>query len=118
MNSESENQTMRGVNLDECTEVTMDDLCQTCRVDQTVVISLIDEGIAEPNSREESPWRFSGSALPLIARAIRLQRDLDLNAAGVAFALDLLDEIEQLKKEIVLFKDNFSDERRGHHDDS
>ena len=104
MNSKTDNQTISGIILDEFTEVTMDDLCQTCRVDQTVVVSLIEEGIVEPNSRDESPWRFSGTALPVIARAIRLQRDLELNPAGVAFALDLLDEIEQLRKQINLIE--------------
>jgi len=104
MNSKSERQTIRGIVLDEFTEVTMDDLCRTCRVDQTVVISLIEEGIVEPHSRDETPWRFSGSALPLVVRAIRLQRDLELNPAGVAFALDLLDEIDRLRQQIKLIK--------------
>lgn len=107
MNSKSDDHTISGIILDEFTEVTLDDLCQTCRVDKTVVISLIEEGIVEPNSRDESPWRFSGNALPLIARAIRLQRDFELNPAGVAFALDLLDEIEQLRKQIGIIKSNF-----------
>lgn len=106
MNSKSDNQTIRGIVLDEFTEVTMDDLCRTCRVEETVVVNLIEEGIVEPHSRDESPWRFSGSALPLVVRAVRLQRDFELNPAGVAFALDLLDEIELLRKQIKLIKHN------------
>ena len=42
-------------------------------------------------------WRFSGSALRRAATAQRLTRDLGLNAAGVALALDLLEEIETLR---------------------
>ncbi len=104
MISNRNNDAFSGVVLDEFTVVTIDDLCQTCRVDQAVIVSLVNEGIVEPNSRTESPWRFSGTALPLFARAIRLQRDLELNPAGVAFALDLLDEIEQLRKHIKLIE--------------
>lgn len=104
MNSKRNDGSFSGVILDEFTVVTIDDLCQTCRVDQAVIVSLVDEGVAEPNSREESPWRFSGTALPLLARAIRLQRDLELNPAGAAFALDLLDEIERLRNQIKLIE--------------
>ena len=104
MISKSGSTDISGTILDEFTIVTMDDLCRACRVDQATVICLVDEGIAEPNSREESPWRFTGPALPLLARAIRLQRDLELNPAGVAFALDLLDEIEHLRKRLNYFE--------------
>ena len=31
---------------------------------------------------------------------MRLQRDLDLNLAGTALALDLLDELEQLRERL------------------
>jgi chaperone modulatory protein CbpM len=33
-------------------------------------------------------------------RALRLQRDLDLNLAGAALALDLLDEVEILRERV------------------
>jgi len=109
MVSNRENGTISGIILDEFTIVTMDDLCQSCRVDQAVIVGLVDEGILEPSSRDESPWRFNGSVLPLVVRAIRLQRDLDLNPAGVAFALELLDEIDQLRNQIKRLKGNSGD---------
>ena len=52
------------------------------------------------------PWRFSGTTLPQVARALRLQRDLELNPAGVAFALDLLSEIEDLRKRLKIMDIN------------
>jgi chaperone modulatory protein CbpM len=104
MNSNQNDGSFSGIVLDEFTIVTIDDLCQTCRVDQATIVSLVEEGIVEPNSRDESPWRFSGTALPLLARAIRLQRDLELNPAGAAFAVDLLDEIERLRNHIKLIE--------------
>lgn len=42
-------------------------------------------------------WRFSGSALRRLRRAMSLSRDLEVNPPGVALALDLLDEIEALR---------------------
>ena len=102
MISSGANVTIKGVILDEQSEMTLDDLCRACRVEQKVIIALIDEGIVEPRSRNESPWSFSGTTLPRVVRALRLQRDLELNPAGVAFALDLLNEIEELRKRIKI----------------
>jgi chaperone modulatory protein CbpM len=87
-----------GVILDDRSEVTLDDLCQSCRVDQSVIMALVDEGIVEPMPGDLEPCRFSGTTLPRVVRALRLQRDFDLNLAGLAFALDLLNEIETLRK--------------------
>ncbi len=83
--------------VDEQLEITLEEICIACQVDQAAIEALVDEGIVEPRVRQERPWRFRGDALPQLARALRLQRDLDLNTAGVAFALDLLNEIEGLK---------------------
>lgn len=102
MNSEQIKVTeVSSVIVDERLEITLEEICIACQVDQTVIITLVDEGIVEPRARHERPWRFKGDALPQVARALRLQRDLDLNTAGVAFALDLLDEIESLKARLV-----------------
>jgi chaperone modulatory protein CbpM len=42
-------------------------------------------------------WRFSGSSLRRARLALRLSQDLEVNAPGVALALDLMDEIEELR---------------------
>jgi len=98
--------TISGVILDENTEVTLDDLCRACRVEQSAIVALVEEGIVEPRVRDAMPWRFSGNTLPQVARALRLQRDLELNTAGVAFALDLLSEIEDLRKRLKIMDIN------------
>lgn len=92
--------TIKGVILDEKSDITLDDMCRACRVEQRAIVALIEEGIVEPRLRNEHPWRFSGLMLPRVSRALRLQRDFELNPAGVAFALDLLDEIEDLRNRL------------------
>ena len=104
MTLRSDKPTTTGVIIDEFVEITIEDLCRSCRVDQTMIIGLVDEGIVEPHSVSETPWRFSGAALPIVKRALRLQIDLELNPSGVAFALDLLDEIERLRHQINLLE--------------
>ena len=49
---------------------------------------------------DATEWHFSGAALRRVRRALRLERDLELNLAGVALALDLMDELEQLRNEL------------------
>ena len=97
MNTKRVSVSVTGVILDEYVEVTLTEMCHACKVEETVILALVDEGIVEPMARDILPWRFSGTAVPRVARALRLQRDLELNPAGVAFALDLLSEIEELR---------------------
>ncbi len=86
--------------VDDRLEITMEEICVACHVDQDAILALVDEGIVEPRVRSEQPWRFRGDSLPRVARALRLQRDFELNTAGVAFALDLLNEIDGLRKHL------------------
>ena len=103
MINKSANLTIKGVILDEQSDITLDDMCRACRVEQRAIIALIEEGILEPRVRNESPWRFSSTTLPYVSRALRLQRDFELNPAGVAFALDLLNEIEELRNRLKIW---------------
>ena len=45
-------------------------------------------------------WRFTGDALRRARLALRLERDLELNLAGVALAIELIEEISQLRREL------------------
>lgn len=46
-------------------------------------------------------WRFANFQLRQVAVASRLQRDLGVNLAGAALALQLLDEIETLRAQLA-----------------
>ncbi len=86
--------------VDDRQEMTLDDVCIACQVDRSVIVELVDEGVVKPSVIRGESWRFSAGKLPRIARALRLQRDLELNVSGVAFVLDLLNEIERLRKQL------------------
>lgn len=89
--------TLSGILLDEQTELTLNDLCRACSSSADWIIELVDEGVLEPVIYQQTQWRFSGSSLQKARTAMRLQRDLGINLAGVALALDLLNEIEILQ---------------------
>jgi chaperone modulatory protein CbpM len=91
---------LEGVVLDERVTVTLTELTQLCHSDDRVLRLLVAEGILHPSGTRQEEWRFSGIEIRRARRALRLRRDLELNLAGAALALDLLDEIEALRARI------------------
>jgi chaperone modulatory protein CbpM len=84
--------------LDEQLRYSLLEVCDSCRIGLNEIIEMIEEGIAEPEGSSRENWRFSARALRRLQLALRLQRDLGVNAAGAALALDLLEELEQLRR--------------------
>jgi chaperone modulatory protein CbpM len=78
------------------------DLSRICTVDTSRILELVDEGILAAQSSEAGEWLFGGEALRRARIALRLQRDLEINLAGVALVLELLTEIEQLRRARLL----------------
>lgn len=81
-------------------QFTLVELCRACAADTEQVIALVDEGVLTPSGAAAHEWRFGGAALRRARAALRLTRDLNLNAAGTALVLDLLDQIEALRAQI------------------
>ncbi|MCW9013876.1 MAG: chaperone modulator CbpM [Gammaproteobacteria bacterium] len=100
---------LNGILLDEQTELSLHDLCVACSSSEQWIIELVEEGALEPvnlhtTSYQQTEWRFSADSLQKVHTAMRLQRDLSINLAGVALALDLLEEIEALETRLKCLK--------------
>ena len=78
--------------------VSLADLCRSCTVEVQTVTTLVAEGILDPMGGDIDHWRFSVDSLRRVKTVIHLQRDLGVNLAGAALALDLLDRIEKLER--------------------
>jgi len=85
--------------LDESVEFSLSELCSLCSVTEEIVVEIVAEGIVAPTGRERAQWRFSGVALTRVQRVVRLQHDFGVNLPGAALALDLLEEVERLRRE-------------------
>jgi chaperone modulatory protein CbpM len=83
--------------LDEQVALSIDELCRLCAVDRTYIVALVEEGVLSVRV-ETAQWHFSGTALRRVRTAVRLQHDLDINLPGVALALQLLEELEALRR--------------------
>ncbi len=82
--------------------LTLEQLCHACGVHTDWVISLVEESIIEPQGEEIQVWRFSGDSLVRVRSALRLHRDLGVNLAGIALALDLMEELENLRTKLKI----------------
>ncbi len=83
--------------IDDSIELSLAELCRACRLPAERIFELVEEGIVNPRGRTPARWRFRDIHLRRVRRAQRLQRDLGVNTPGVALALELLDEVENLR---------------------
>ena len=88
---------LSGIILEELTELTLAEVCRACTVNVDCIVELVEEGVITPIGREPHRWRFSGTHMRRATVALRLQRDLGVNLAGAALALQLMDEVEALR---------------------
>jgi chaperone modulatory protein CbpM len=75
------------------------EFCEAADLTDVYVIEIVEHGILEPQGGPPREWRFTDYELTLAKRAAKLRRDLELEWEGVALALDLLEEVRELRAE-------------------
>jgi chaperone modulatory protein CbpM len=98
--SDNDKKVVSGVVFDETTEVTIVELCEACSIDNALIDELIDEGILEPIGGYSNERRFPYASIRRTRTVVHLQRDLGINMAGAALALELLDRLERLRVQL------------------
>jgi len=90
---------LTGLVLDDELDISLGELCQACGATAEGIMDMVEEGVIAPRVGD-SPryWRFGGQTVTRVQIALRLQRDLRVNLAGVALVLDLLGELEELRR--------------------
>lgn len=84
--------------VEEQVEFTLLELCRVSGASEVQLVEWIEHGAIEPKSvSEDDGPHFDGVSLRRARKARRLAQDLEINAAGIALALDLLDEIAALR---------------------
>jgi chaperone modulatory protein CbpM len=97
--SPSDEPALTGTLVDQSATLSIKDLSRMCNVEERHIVEFVEEGVLTV-VEVRSEWHFSGDALRRARLAVRLERDLELNLAGVALALDLIEELQQLRREL------------------
>ncbi len=90
--------------IDEQTTLTLAELCRCFAVEAELIEDLVEQGILEPAGRRGRHWCFPASSLRRARITLHLRRDLGVNLAGAALALDLLERIEELDARLRAMK--------------
>jgi chaperone modulatory protein CbpM len=98
--SSSQDQALPGTIFEESAVLTIKDLSRLCAVEERHIVEFVEEGVLDVVEINTSEWHFTGSALRRARLAVRLERDLEINLAGVALALELMEELQRLRREL------------------
>lgn len=101
MNQRTISSALRGRVVEEDVELTTLELCRACRTSEQQIEAWVFAGVLQPRGASRESWRFGGETLARMRLAARLTRDLELNAPGVALALDLLERIAELESRLA-----------------
>ena len=81
-------------------QITVSELCEREELSRPVVVQLVQYDIAQPLAGASiEDWIFDVTSAHWMQRAIRLQRDLDIDWIAVAMLIDLLQERERLRED-------------------
>lgn len=86
--------------IDEQSTFTLVELCRSCAVEAEFIEAMVEQGILEPTGKQGRHWSFPSSSLRRTRVTLHLQRDLGVNLAGAALALDLLERIDELNARV------------------
>lgn len=90
----------------------MTEVCCLCEVEEHWVVEIVTQGVIEHPLHEQADQQshglvemyFSHDDLDRLARAIRLQREFEVQVENLALVLDLMDTITQQRQELVVLR--------------
>lgn len=96
---------LTGFVLEDQTDLTLVEVCRACAAEPDMVMALVDEGLVAPSGSAPGEWRFTGVHMHRARVAVRLQKDLGVNLAGAALALQLLEQLDSLRARLQALED-------------
>ena len=94
----------KGILIESDTPLDIDELSQAIRLDQGVIIEMVEYHLIEPEGESPDTWQFDDICLKRAKTAASFYRDLEINWPGVAMVLDLLERIETLEQKLRILE--------------
>lgn len=80
------------------------EVCAGYNISEHLLLEMLEHGLISSIETPNRQLQFDREMLSRISRALRLQEDLGLNAAGVVLALELLDELDDVNQELGILQ--------------
>ncbi len=91
--------------VDADTLFSLADFAHACGQSHDWVLQLVEHSIVVVvQGAQPEQWQFAGQDLQRARRAFRLQRDFDASFSAVALMLELLDEVQDLRRQLVFYR--------------
>ena len=84
--------------VDEHLVFSFDAFCRASGASGTQVHALVEEGLLHPGGAGPLAWQFTGPSVTRARTALRMARELELSLHAAAIVMDLLDEINVLRR--------------------
>ena len=88
---------LQGEILEEEVKLTLAQLSRRSCLSAESILEMMEYGVIEPYQPSTEKWLFKGDSVNRLRCAQRLKRDLGVNTAGAALALDLLQEMNRMR---------------------
>jgi len=107
MNHRRDDNPIEAVEPDLTSPVTLDELCSLLQVRTEVVCEWVAEGVVRPRGERLGEWRFEPGELERARRARRLQHDFELGTRSLPLVMDLLGEVQRLRRRLRVFEERY-----------
>ncbi|HLB56982.1 MAG TPA: chaperone modulator CbpM [Coxiellaceae bacterium] len=84
--------------------LSLEEICRAIHADDDLIIQLIEYHVIQPKGSSKKNWQFDDLALKRARLARNFYYDLEVNLAGVALLIDMLEKIEELETHISHLK--------------
>lgn len=80
--------------------LSFEEICRAIHAEDDLIIQLIEYHVIQPKGSSKKNWKFDDIALKRARLARNFYYDLEVNLAGVALLIDMLEKIETLEANI------------------
>ncbi len=93
--------------LHEHAEISLDDLAELSGLAPALLRELVEMGALNPTDLRAQQWHFASECVVSVRRAGRLREDFDLDANALSVALNLVERIQELERELHHLRSQF-----------
>lgn len=95
---------LTGIIIDRKALLNLDEIIHASHLTHEIIIEMIDYHVLEPSGHSPETWLFDDLCLKRAKMAASFYHDLEINMAGIALAIDLLEQIDDLESRLHILE--------------